>query len=144
VIRTEQELQVAASPEEVFDRLVDMRNEVQWNPVTVEMAKSTDGEVGSSTRFEGKMKRVGSMYMVVTECERPRSFTSKGGSKSADVEYSATFEPAAGGTRIRSRMDIEPKGIAKVFAPLMARQVSKQEEESMQSFKRWVEGSGTR
>jgi carbon monoxide dehydrogenase subunit G len=143
VIRTEQDLHVAASPEEVFDRMVDMRNEVHWNPITEEMTKSTDGEVGSGTRFDGKMKRVGSMHMVVTEYDRPRRFEATGGSGSADVVYSATFEPADGGTRVRSSMTLEPKGIAKIFAPLMARQVPKQEEESMQSFKRWVESSGS-
>ncbi len=141
MIRTKSELHVAAPPEVVFDRLVDQRNEVHWNPMTVEMTKTTDGEVASGTRFEGKMKRVGPMHMVVTDYDRPRAFKSSGGSRGADVEYAATLEPADGGTRIRSLLEIEPKGMTKLFAPIMARQVPKQEEESMQSFKRWVESS---
>jgi carbon monoxide dehydrogenase subunit G len=142
VIRTEQDFHVAASPDVVFDRLGDMRNEVQWNPMTQEMAKSTDGEVGSGTRFDGKMRRVGPMHMVVTEYNRPRRFASRGGSRGASVDYAATFEPAEGGTRVRTTMELEPRGIAKVLAPLMARSVAKQEDEAMQSFRRWVEGSG--
>jgi Polyketide cyclase / dehydrase and lipid transport len=143
VIRTQSELHVAASPEVVFDRLVDMRNDLHWNPIAVEMRKTTEGEIGDGTRFEGKMKRVGPMHMVVTQFDRPRAFKSSGGSRGADVDYSASFEPVDGGTRIRTELQMEPKGIAKLFAPLMARQVPKQEEESMQSFKRWVESSGS-
>jgi Polyketide cyclase / dehydrase and lipid transport len=141
VITTDQELHVAAGPEEAFDKLVDMRNEVHWNPVTEEMSKTTDGPVGSGTRFEGKMKRVGPMHMVVTECERPRAFRTEGGSKSASVSYSASFEPAEGGTRIRTQMALDPKGLARIFAPLIARQVPKQEHEAMESFKRWIESA---
>jgi carbon monoxide dehydrogenase subunit G len=141
VITTDHEVQVAASPEEAFDKLLDMRNEVHWNPVTEEMSKTTDGPVGSGTRFDGKMKRVGPMHMVVTECDRPRSFTTEGGGRSASVSYSASFEPADGGTRIRTRMALDPKGVARVFAPLIARQVPKQEQEALGSFKRWIEGS---
>jgi hypothetical protein len=141
VIRTEHELHVAASPDVVFDRLVDMRNDLEWNPMVVEMTKSTEGEVAGGTRFDGKMKRVGPMHMVVTEYDRPLAFKSSGGSRGADVDYSARFEPADGGTRIRTQLEMQPKGIGKLFSPLMARQVPKQEEESMQSFKRWVEGS---
>jgi hypothetical protein len=111
-------------------------------PDAQEMAKSTDGEVGSGTRFDGKMRRVGPMHMVVTEYNRPRRFASRGGSRGASVDYAATFEPAEGGTRVRTTMELEPRGIAKVLAPLMARSVAKQEDEAMQSFRRWVEGSG--
>src|ERR687895_2556959 len=61
VIRTQSELHVAASPEVVFDRFVDMRNDLHWNPLAVEMTKATEGGIGNGTRFEGKMKRVGPM-----------------------------------------------------------------------------------
>lgn len=141
MIRTEHELHVAALPEIVFDRLVDMRNEVRWNPMTVEMEKSTAGEVSSGTRFDGKMKRVGPMHMVVTEYDRPRAFKMSGGGRPSQVDFTAMLEPAEGGTRVRTVLEMEPKGFAKLFAPLMARQVPKQEKETMQSFKRWVESS---
>lgn len=140
MIRAESDLHVAAPPEEVFDRLVDMRNELHWNPMVIEMEKSTDGEVTSGTRFDGKMKRAGRMHMVVTDYERPRRFRMSGGGKPADVSFSATFEPGdGGGTRIRTDFRLEPKGITRLFSPLMARQAPKQEAEAMESFKRWVE-----
>ena len=133
---------MAAPPEEVFDRLVDLRNELHWNPMTVEMAKSTDGEVASGTRFDGKMKRVGPMHMVVTEYDRPRGFKTSGGGRPADVDFSATLEQADGGTRVRTLLEIEPKGIDEALrSRSMARQVPKQEKETMESFKRWVESS---
>lgn len=141
MIRAQSELHVAAPPEEVFDRLADMRNELHWNPQTVEMAKVTEGDVAQGTRFEGKMKRVGPMHMVVTEYNRPGALKMSGGGRSADADFSATLEQADGGTRVRTLLELDPKGIAKLFAPLMARQVPKQERETMESFKRWVESS---
>jgi uncharacterized protein YndB with AHSA1/START domain len=63
---------VAVPPEEVFDKLADMRNELQWNDMVTEMRKATEGDIGRGTRFEGKMKRgVGPMHMEVVEYERP-------------------------------------------------------------------------
>lgn len=141
MIRAQSDLHVAASPEDVFDRLADMRNELEWNPATVEMAKATEGDIGRGTRFEGKMKRVGPMHMEITEYERPRRLTMRGGGRPAYVDFGATFEPADGGTRVRTTLAMEPKGIAKLFSPLMARQVPRQEEETMQGFKRWTEGA---
>ncbi|HEY7196140.1 MAG TPA: SRPBCC family protein [Gaiellaceae bacterium] len=139
MIRAEHDVHVSASPEEAFDRLADMRNEIDWNPMTTEMAKASEGEVGSGTRFEGKMKRVGSMYMVISDYDRPRRLGMRGGSRGADVHFTANFEPADGGTRIHTELGLEPKGIVKLFTPLMARQVPKQEVESMEAFKRWID-----
>jgi uncharacterized protein YndB with AHSA1/START domain len=140
VIRSQSDLHVAASPEDVFDRLADMRNDPHWNPMAIEMEKIGDGPVGSGTRFEGKMKRVGPMHMVITEYDRPRRLAMRGGGRPSEVDFSASFEPAEGGTRVRTQLDMEPRSIAKLFSPLMARQVPKQQAESMQAFKRWVEG----
>jgi hypothetical protein len=87
------------------------------------------------------MKRVGPMYMVISEYERPRRLRMSGGGRPADVDFTATFEPADGGTKVGATLEMAPKGPARLFASLMRRQVQRQEEETMERFKRWVESS---
>ena len=140
MIRANSDIHVAAPPEEVFDRLVDMRTEVDWNPMTLEMAKVTDGDVARGTRFEGKMRRVGPMRMEVTEYDRPRHLAMHGGSRGVDVTWAADVEPADAGSRLRTDLGLDPKGVMKLFAPLMARQAGKQNDQSVAAFKRWMEG----
>jgi uncharacterized protein YndB with AHSA1/START domain len=79
MINAHVDLQVEAPPEEVFDKLADMRNELQWNEAVTEMRKATDGEIGKGTRFEGRMKRgIGPMQMEIVEYERVRrTFSSR-------------------------------------------------------------------
>ena len=141
MIRAHTDLHVASTPDDVFDRMADMRNELEWNPNTTEMAKAGDGPVGSGTRFEGRMKRVGPMYMVISEYDRPHRLRMTGSGRPAEVDFTATFEPADGGTRVGATLEMAPQGVAKLVAPLMRRQVQRQEDETMERFKSWVESS---
>jgi uncharacterized protein YndB with AHSA1/START domain len=141
MIRAHTDLHVESSPEDVFDRLADMRNELEWNPNTTEMVKAGDGPVGSGTRFEGRMKRVGPMHMEIAEYDRPRRLRSIGGGRPADVHFTASFEPAEGGTKVSATLEMQPKGLGKYFAPLIRGQVQRQEDETMDRFKRWVEST---
>ena len=140
MVTAHSELQVAAPPEQVFDKLADMRNELQWNSMVTEMRKATDDEVGRGTRYEGKMKKgIGPTHMEIVEYERPRRIRMRGGSRMADVDFVATFAPSDGGTKLDTTLNLEPKGPGKLFQPIMRRTVPKDEAKTMQSFKRWVE-----
>jgi uncharacterized protein YndB with AHSA1/START domain len=141
MIRAHTELHVASTPEDVFDRMADMRNELQWNPNVIEMTKAGDGPVGPGTRFQGKMKRVGPMFMVISDYERPRRLRMTGGGRPANVDFTATFEPAESGTRLAATLEMQPRGLSKYFALLMRGQVQRQEDETLERFKSWVEAS---
>lgn len=141
MIRAHTDLHVDSTPEDVFDRMADMRNELEWNPNVTEMTKAGDGPVGQGTRFEGRMKRVGPMYMVISEYDRPRSIRMTGGGRPANVDFAATFEPSEGGTRVDATLAMQPRGLGKYFARFLRGQVQRQEEETLARFKRWVESS---
>jgi carbon monoxide dehydrogenase subunit G len=143
MIRAHTDLHVASTPEDVFDRMADMRNELHWNPNVTEMTKAGDGPVGPGARFEGRMKRVGPMYMVISEYDRPRRLRMTGGGRPANVDFAASFEPAEAGTRVDATLEMQPKGLGKYFARLLRGQVQRQEEETLERFKRWVESSSS-
>src|SRR6185436_110761 len=67
----ENRVQIDRVVEEVFDYLVDLRNELEWNPDTQSMEKLTDGPIGVGTIFLAKWKQ---SQLIKVECirfERP-------------------------------------------------------------------------
>ena len=50
----ENSVQIERSPEDVFDYLVDLRNELEWNPDVESMKKLTDGPISVGTKFLAK------------------------------------------------------------------------------------------
>ena len=65
-------IEIARTPEDVFDYLSDMGNEVRWNPDCVSMEQLTDGPVGVGTRFRAKWKQGPVVFTEVTAYERPQ------------------------------------------------------------------------
>jgi hypothetical protein len=57
---------IARSPEDVFDYLADVGNEIAYNPDCVSVERLTDGPVGVGTKFRVKWKQ--SPGMIITEC----------------------------------------------------------------------------
>lgn len=44
-------MEIDRSPEDVFDYLVDLRHELEWNPDTQSMEKITEGSIGVGTKY---------------------------------------------------------------------------------------------
>ena len=49
--------EIGRTPEDVFDYLSDMANEVAYNPDCVSMERLTDGPVGVGTKYRAKWKQ---------------------------------------------------------------------------------------
>jgi len=54
VTRVEDVVEIARSPEDVFDYCVALAHEPEWNPKARHVVKLTDGPVGLGTRFEAE------------------------------------------------------------------------------------------
>jgi uncharacterized protein YndB with AHSA1/START domain len=89
-------IEIARTPEDVFDYLSDMGNEVRWNRDCVAVERLTEGPVGVGTRFRAKWKRGPVVFTEVTQCERPRAWTYVNGGSIACV-LTVTLEPTASG-----------------------------------------------
>src|SRR6186997_93710 len=96
----ENTIEIARTPEDVFDYLSNMANEVRWNPDCLSMEKLTDGPVGVGTRFRAKGKQGAVIFTELTAYGRPHSWTYENGGSIACV-LSVALEPtASGGTRM--------------------------------------------
>ena len=107
-------------PEEIFDFIVDNRNERDWHPLLkwVE-AKPDTPDVAKGTVFEAEYRRLGKTRAEVLEYDRPRHARFDVTSNAADMDMTFRFEPrAGGGTALTITADVEPKGAFKLLGPL--------------------------
>ena len=110
----ENSVQIDRSPEEVFDYLVDMRHELEWNPDAQSMDKITDGPIGVGNKFLAKWKQ---SQLIEVECirfEHPHRWAySNGGPLS--VVFDVILTPQGTGTLLSSHFDAHPHGLLKFF-----------------------------
>ena len=117
----ENTVEIARSPEAVFDYLADQGNEVHWNPDCVSMQKLTEGPIGVGTRFRAKWKQGPVVETECTRFERPRMWRYENGGQ-ISVVLTVTLEPIpSGGTRMTSHGEWTPHGWFRLVFPLFIR-----------------------
>ena len=126
-------------PEDVFDYLVELSNELEWNPRVVSMEKITGGPVGVGTQYRAKWKGMGSVMMECTRYDRPRGWSyTIGGPVGTDLEISLT--PRAEGTTLVSRAQPRPKGLFTLISPIVVLMTRKAIETNLENGKQALEG----
>jgi hypothetical protein len=69
------------TPEEAFDYLPDLRNELEWNPDCTLMEKITDGPVALGTKFRAQWVGSPVVEVEIVDYERPRMWKAKSTSR---------------------------------------------------------------
>ena len=111
-------------PADVFAlfRDVDQYNEFDGSPVPV-LDKITDGPVGVGTRYREVVRMMPGVMMTilseVTGYEPERYLASDWHSNVMAGCLAYTFEPVDGGTRVVQKMTLEPKGVLRMFSPVI-------------------------
>lgn len=102
--RVEGEIVISRPVDEVFDFVADERNEPRYNPRMLHAEQTSSGPVGLGTRFRAEMRTMGrtvGMTIEFTAFERPRRLASRTHLSNMDIEGNLSFDPVAGGTRMR-------------------------------------------
>lgn len=134
----ENSVQINRSPEDVFDYLVDLRNELDWNPDVQSMEKLTEGPIGVGTRFLAKWKQSKRIEVECIRFERPYRWTySNGGPLSVILDIALTRQRT--GSLLASHFDAHPHGLLKLFFPVLLRQLKRAEKQNMQYIKNVLE-----
>ena len=134
----ENRVQIDRSPEDVFDYLVDLRNELQWNPDAQSMEKLTDDTIGLGTTFLAKWKQSGVIEVECTRFDRPRGWTyTNGGALS--VVFDVMLTPQGNGTLLCSRFEAHSHGLLKVFFPILLQSLKRAEKQNMRRIKAALE-----
>lgn len=136
------EVAIARPPDEVFDVLVDPRNEPRYNRRMLRAEKVTPGPIGVGTRFRQVATGLGRRGETVTEltgCDRPRRLTYRIGSAAMDITGEETLEPVAGGTLVRWSWGIRPRGVWRAASPVLRVGGARLERRVWADLKRYLE-----
>lgn len=119
------EFVVRCTPEEAFEFLSDLRNELEWNPdLCQSVEKLTDGPVGRGTKYRAKWK--GSPYIEVEYLHFDRPHSWKAHSEGAmESHFECTIEPHADGAKVETELELIPHGLFKLVFPLFRRTFDK-------------------
>ena len=108
--------------EEVFDFVVDERNEPQYNPRMLRAEKLTEGPIGVGTRFQATAKTgrgTATMEIDLTEFDRPRRFALLTKLPTMDIRGAVTFSGSGPGTLLRWSWDLKPRGALRLLGPIV-------------------------
>lgn len=136
----ENSVYIERGPEEVFDYLVDLRHELEWNPGTQSMEKLTEGPIGVGTRYLAKWKQSKHIEVECVEFDRPRRWSYVNGGPVA-VRLTVALIPEGAGTRLHSTFDAQPHGWFRLAFPIFMRLMARQERQNMASLKQALEHS---
>jgi uncharacterized protein YndB with AHSA1/START domain len=134
---------IKRGPDEVFDYLVDLRNELEWNPGVVSMEKLTDGPIGVGTRYLAKWKQSQRIEVECVAFDRPRRWVYTNGGPVA-VTFTGTLTPHQTGTRLVVSFDARPRGWMRLVFPVFVLVMKRQERENMVNIRRTLERSAAR
>lgn len=142
--RIEGEIVIGRPVDVVFDYVADQSNESQYNPQMVRADKITPGPVRKGTQFRSAVASRGRTAEMLIECtgyDRPRLLTTTTTMQQAEISYMLTFEPAAGGTRMRWSGQVRPKGAVRLLGPVITWMGTRQEQRIWASLKEHLEAA---
>jgi uncharacterized protein YndB with AHSA1/START domain len=143
MVHIEGEIVIDRPVDEVFDFVADERNEPRYNEQMRRAEKISEGPIGLGTQYRAEVVSGGRAVAMVVEFtgyERPRRLASTTHMAAMDIRYTLTFEPVSEGTRMRWVGDVEPKGVLRLIAPLVAGMGRRQDLRIWTGLKRLLEG----
>jgi len=105
--------------EEVFRTVVDVANFPKWNPTTPGARKLTSGEIGEGTRFELEIRGFGKVLQELREFECNKQVRLVPTIRFFTGGHRFVFSAQGDSTRIDHELEMTPKGVFRIFSPLM-------------------------
>jgi hypothetical protein len=106
---------IRRSPEDVFDYCSDLRSELEWNP---------------------KVK-----YIEVVRFDRPRSWETTTRARGMVIRFQGTVADAAPGARYTASLELHPRRLAWLVAPLALLAMRRQDQHNMRRIREALESS---
>jgi uncharacterized protein YndB with AHSA1/START domain len=128
-------------PEDVYDFCSDLRSELQWNPKVKYVEKLTDGPVGVGTRYRARWSNSGPTVVEVVQFDRPRSWETNATARGMGIRFRGTVTDAAPGARYTAYLELHPKGLARLVAPLALLAMRRQDQTNMHHIREALQSS---
>ena len=128
--------------EEVFTVIANLENDLKWRSEWVDARKTSEGPIGTGTRFSLFAKafgrRIETVYETI-EYEPNRIAAWKAMSGPLPLTFRRTVERVEGGTRITIIYEAVLRGFFKLVMPLLAGSVRRQHEGDLRKLKELME-----
>jgi uncharacterized protein YndB with AHSA1/START domain len=142
MIKAEKSIVIERPVEDVFAYVGDQTNAVHWQAGLVEVQRLTDGPVGVGTRhrivrtFMGRRLAVENEYVVF---ERGRRVAFRTTSGPMPLEGSYLVEPAEGGARVTSTIEMDASEFLSLAEPLIAVGLRREMDAAFRELKKLLE-----
>jgi len=113
-------IEIDRPPAEAFAAAADPFNQLEWDPESFRAVEKLDpGPLGRGSRYRASVKGFGVVEYSFAEYEVGARFAHHAEMPIGGIGHTFAFEPAGAGTRLTQAMDVEPRGLGRLFAPLM-------------------------
>ena len=123
----------------VFQTVVDVAGFPNWNPTTPSARKLSNGEIGDGTRFELEVRPLGKVQHELREFDRNKQVRLVPNFKLMSGGHRFVFTPEGAKTRIDHELEMTPKGMFKIFTPLMGMMGKKNLRDTANALQRYLE-----
>ena len=107
--------------DEVFNTVIDGGNYASWNPTIKASRRMDEGEIGQGSRFEWKLRGFGTVIQEFQEFQRNERVRIVPHIKSLAGGHRFLFTAEGERTRVDHELEMIPRGVFRLFAPMMAR-----------------------
>jgi hypothetical protein len=129
---------------DVFRAIVDVESFPRWNPTTKGARKLSPGEAGEGTRFELSIRGFGRTIQELQGFERDRRVTLVPHIKALSGGHTFVLTPdVEERTRVDHELRMEPRGMWKVFGPLVPMIGRRNLSQTASALKDWLERGGS-
>ena len=126
-------------PEEVFAAVIDVAGFPKWNPTVKSARKLSEGEIGEGTRFEFEVRGFGKVALELREFERNRRVRLVPRIRSFTGGHRFVFTPQGAHARVDHELEMTPKGLFSIFAPMMGMMGRKNLRDTANALKAYLE-----
>jgi len=134
----ENSVEIDRSIEEVFDYLVDPRNEHDWNQ-HADIKQITDGPIKVGTEFQATWTGTKAIKMRCTGFNRPHGWSYQTHSRLETVDLQFSLRHHGRGTKLTSRFEVHPNVVLRPILPAVMRLMRRIEGQNLQLIKSAVE-----
>jgi uncharacterized protein YndB with AHSA1/START domain len=110
---------IKAPIDKVFATIVDGGNFAAWNPTIRSSRPLDDAPAGNGTRFEWQLRGFGTVEQELHEFDPPRQARIVPHIKQLQGGHRFRLTAQGDTTRIEHELEMRPRGIYRLFAPMM-------------------------
>ena len=123
----------------VFQTVVNVANFPNWNPTTPSARKLSNGEIGNGALFELEVRPFGKVQHELREFDRNKQVRLVPSFKLVSGGHRFIFTAEGAKTRIDHELEMTPKGVFKIFIPLIGMMGKRNLRDFANALQRYVE-----